>query len=109
LALMASGFNGQQFIFHGYLPVEKESRTRRIREIESKAYRENYTQIFIETPYRNNQLFEAMLATCQDKTLLCVASDVTNAEELVLSKSISAWKKAKIDLNKKPTVFLLYK
>jgi 16S rRNA (cytidine1402-2'-O)-methyltransferase len=109
LALMGSGFNGQQFIFHGYLPVEKESRKRRIKEIESMAHRENYTQIFIETPYRNNQLFESLLANCQDNTLVCVASNLTNPEELISTNSIASWKKIKIDLNKKPTVFLLFK
>jgi len=109
LALMASGFNGQQFIFHGYLPVDKEARNRRIREIENMAHRENYTQIFIETPYRNNQLFEALLATCQDKTMICVASNLTTAEEFIATKTVAAWKKATVDLNKKPTVFLLFK
>jgi len=108
LALMASGFNGQQFIFHGYLPVDKEARNRRIREIENMAHRENYTQIFIETPYRNNQLFEALLATCQDKTMICVASNLTTAEEFIATKTVAAWKKATVDLNKKPTVFLLF-
>ena len=109
LALMASGFNGQQFVFHGYLPVEKEARNRRIREIENNAHRDNYTQIFIETPYRNNQLFEALLVTCSDKTLICVASNLTTTDEFILTKSIAAWKKTKVDLNKKPAVFLLYK
>jgi len=109
LALMGSGFNGQQFIFHGYLPVEKESRRRRIKEIESMAYRENYTQIFIETPYRNNQLFEALITNCQENTLVCVASNLANPEESILTKSIAHWRKTKVDLNKKPTVFLLYK
>jgi 16S rRNA (cytidine1402-2'-O)-methyltransferase len=73
------------------------------------AYRENYTQIFIETPYRNNHLFEALLATCQDKTLICVATNVTGNDELILTKTIASWKKVKVDLNKKPTVFLLFK
>ena len=109
LALMASGFNGQQFIFHGYLPVDKEARNRRIREIENIAHRENYTQIFIETPYRNNQLLEALLATCADKTLICIASNLTTTDEFISTKSIAAWKKSKVDLHKKPTVFLLYK
>ena len=108
LALMASGFNGQQFIFHGYLPVDKEARNRRIREIENMAHRENYTQIFIETPYRNNQLFEALLATCQDKTMICVASNLTTADEFISTKTVAAWKKTTVDLNKKPTVFLLF-
>ena len=109
LALMGSGFNGQQFIFHGYLPVEKDARNRRIREIENMAYRENYTQIFIETPYRNNHLFESLLATCQDNTLICIATNVTGNDELILTKTIASWKKVKVDLNKKPTVFLLFK
>ncbi len=109
LALMGSGFNGQQFIFHGYLPVEKELRNRRIREIETMVYRENYTQIFIETPYRNNQLFQALLATCQDKTLICIATNLTTDNEKIITKTIAVWKKENIDLNKKPTVFLMFK
>ncbi len=108
LALMASGFNGQSFTFLGYLPVDRTERARTIKEIERIAADKKQTQIFIETPYRNLQLFEALLQTCRDATLLCLATDVTGKNGFILTKSIGEWKKNKPDINKRPTVFLLY-
>ncbi len=109
LALMASGFNGQNFAFVGYLPIDKYSRVKAIKNVEKDAYQKNQTQIFIETPYRNNKLLEDILKTCDNKTLLCIASDITMKDEFIVSKSVDEWKKQIPDLNKKPTVFLLYK
>ena len=109
LALMASGFNGQQFIFLGYLPIDKQSRIKRLREIEQDIYRKDQTQIFIETPYRNDQLFQTIVETCQDGTLLCLAISLTTAEERIMTHAIKEWKKEKPEINKKPTVFLLYR
>jgi len=107
LALMGSGFNGQQFVFHGYLPIDKYERRKTILNIESIARKSNQTQIFIETPYRNNKLVSDILAFCADTTMFCIAADITGKSEYIKTKSISQWKKTKIDLHKKPTVFLL--
>jgi 16S rRNA (cytidine1402-2'-O)-methyltransferase len=109
LALMASGFNGQNFTFHGYLPVDKQSRNKKIKELEKRIQLENQTQIFIETPYRNNQMLAALLDTCSNATQLCVACNITAENELIISKAVSVWKKeTRPDLNKRPAVFLLY-
>ncbi len=109
LALMGSGFNGQRFAFEGYLPAEKTAREKKIRDLENLSYRLDQTQIFIEAPYRNNHLFESILKTCKDQTLLCIASELYSPEQLIKTKTIFQWKKTKIDLNKKNTVFLLSK
>ena len=109
LALMASGFNGQQFTFHGYLPIDKAARTKRLREIEQEVFKKDQTQLFIETPYRNLQLLQAITETCQDSTLLCIAVSLTTSEEQIITLSIKDWKKRKPDINKKPAVFLLYR
>jgi 16S rRNA (cytidine1402-2'-O)-methyltransferase len=109
LALMASGFNGQEFVFHGYLPIDKQARIKRIREIEKDINIKNQTQIFIETPYRNLQLFQTIIETCNESTLLCLATSLTTPEESIVTLSVKEWKKKKPDLNKKPTVFLLYR
>jgi 16S rRNA (cytidine1402-2'-O)-methyltransferase len=109
LALMASGFNGQRFSFHGYLPRDKKERSARIRELETRALRQDQTQIFIETPYRNVQLMEALLDTCHQDTKICVAMDLTLPGESVITRTISQW--GKIDfrnMHKRPAVFLLY-
>jgi 16S rRNA (cytidine1402-2'-O)-methyltransferase len=108
LALAASGFNGQNFIFHGYLPVEKKARSNRIRELERALYMVDQTQIFIEAPYRNVQVFQAITENCRDGTLLCLATDLTTPGEYVTVRSVGTWKKNKPEINKKPTVFLLY-
>ena len=108
LALMASGFNGQQFVFHGYLPIDKPARTKRLREIEMDIIRKDQTQVFIETPYRNLQLLQAITETCQESTLLCLATSLTTPEESIITLTVKEWKKKKPQINKKPTVFLLY-
>lgn len=107
LALMASGLGGQRFVFHGYLPVESEKQAKKIVQIEKASRSGNETQIFIETPYRNMKLFEALLLHCREDTLLCLATDITLATESILTKSIGSWKKTAFDIGKRPTVFLI--
>ena len=107
LALMASGLNGQRFAFHGYLPADKAGRVRRIAELEQESARHRQTQIFIETPYRNDALLADLLATLSPSVRLCIASDLTLPTEAVRTQSVSAWRKSVPDLDKRPTVFLL--
>jgi len=109
LALMASGFNGQNFAFHGYLPVDKKPLAQKIRQMELAAWKEGQTQIFIETPFRNRQLFEQILKTCTKGTKLCVAVNLTLPSQMVRTLPVEAWKKQKVDLAKKPAVFLISK
>ncbi len=109
LALMASGFNGQNFAFHGYLPVDKHQLGKKLKELEIAANKANQTQIFIETPYRNNQVLASILNSCSKNTLLCIATDLTLPSESIQTMPISMWKKIKPDFHKKPTVFLIYK
>lgn len=108
LSLMASGFNGQKFCFHGYLPIDQGKLENEIKKLDSESRKFNQTQIFIETPYRNNQLLKALIQSCSSSTLLCVAKDITSANSFIKTKRIADWKKMKIDLHKIPTVFLLY-
>ena len=108
LGLMASGLNGQQFTFLGYLPIDKSARSLRLKEIEKRSQLQNETQIFIETPYRNGHMLEAILANCNANTKLCVACNVSLPAELILTKTVADWKKSPLpDLHKMPTVFLL--
>jgi 16S rRNA (cytidine1402-2'-O)-methyltransferase len=108
LGLMASGFNGQQFTFLGYLPSDKAARVAKLKELEKQSQRANETQIFIETPYRNQHMLEDILASCSANTKLCIARNVSLETELVISKTIAEWKKSELpDLHKQPTVFLL--
>ena len=107
LALMASGLNGQSFAFHGYLPIKPPERTKKIKEIEEQSKRHRQTQLFIETPYRNNQMLETLVKNCKDSTDLCIAVNITGKDEWIKTKSIRAWKKGAPDLHKKPAVFLL--
>jgi len=108
LGLMASGFNGQQFTFLGYLPSDKAARVNKLKEIEKQSQRLNETQIFIETPYRNQHMLEDILASCAANTKLCIAKNVSLETEFVVSKTIAEWKKTELpDLHKQPTVFLL--
>lgn len=108
LSLMASGFNGQQFTFLGYLPSDKAARINKLKEIEKNSQRANATQIFIETPYRNQHMLEDILANCSPNTQLCIARNVSLANEFVVSKTIAEWKNTGLpDLHKQPTVFLL--
>jgi 16S rRNA (cytidine1402-2'-O)-methyltransferase len=107
LALMASGLNGQHFSFEGYLPIESVERNKKIRQLEEESFKKNCTQIFIETPYRNNKLFETVLQNCKPLTRLCIASELTSPDEWIRTKTIAEWKKEKTDLHKKPVIFLL--
>lgn len=108
LALMASGLDGQHFSFHGYLPARDPERSKRIVELERESRRDQRTQLFIETPYRNTALFQALLAACDGETRLCVASDLTLAGESISTRKIAAWKRQPAPaLDKRPTVFLL--
>jgi len=107
LALMASGLEGQRFAFCGYLPREEAERARRIRELEQRSKRELETEIFIETPYRNEALLGALLETCKPATRLCVAADLTLAGETITTRTIDAWRRAKPTIGRRPAVFLL--
>jgi 16S rRNA (cytidine1402-2'-O)-methyltransferase len=109
LALMASGFNGQSFTFNGYLPKERGERIKKIKDLERLAQQKDQTQLFIETPYRNTHLVDDILSTCDSKTMLCIACDITLPSEFIKTKSISEWKKQIPEINKRPTIFLLYK
>ena len=108
LAIMASGMNGQRFQFIGYLPIDTQQRTKAIRDLETESQQKNCTQVFIETPYRNNQLIETILKQCRPTTRFCIAADLTGEKEWVRTKSIADWKKEKTDLRKRPAIFLLY-
>ncbi len=107
LALMASGMNGQSFEFCGYLPVDSESRNKKIRELENLSRKHQSTKIFIETPYRNEALFDALLTQCESSTRLCIASDLTGAFESIKTRTIQQWKNHKPTLHKLPTIFLI--
>ena len=108
LALMASGFNGQNFTFHGYLPVDKQMRTKRLKEIEKSAGEKKQTQIFIETPYRNEQVFQAILQSCKDDTMLGLGIGLTGTSEKIEVYAVRDWRKMKPVLGKTPSVFLIY-
>lgn len=109
LALMASGFSGQSFTFHGYLPIDKGRLRDKLRQMEKEANSQGTTQIFMETPYRNNQLMDALLTTCAPSTLLCVARNITADSELIRTLPVAKWKLSKPDLHKMPVVFLIGK
>lgn len=107
LALMASGMNGQCFQFNGYLPIDNSARKKMLRELEADSAKRNCTQIFIETPYRNNQLLNDILQSCKDETKVCVAVDITAPTENIRTKSIRQWKKEMPDIHKKLCIFLM--
>lgn len=110
LALMASGASGQNFAFNGYLPIKPDERTAAIKRFERQAGESGQTQIFIETPYRNKALFENFLKTCSQDSILCVASDITTPNELIISRKICDWRKLNmLDIVKSPTIFILYR
>lgn len=108
LALMASGMNGQQFQFSGYLPIDNQQRIKAIRNLEAESSKKDCTQIFIETPYRNNQLLEAVLKSCAPSTKLCLAVNITGKNEWIKTKTIAEWKNETVELHKRPAIFLLY-
>jgi len=107
LALMASGMNGQQFEFVGYLPIDNNERIKTIKEMETTSAKKNSAEIFIETPYRNNQLIETLLKTCKATTRICIAAELTSINEFIKTKTVADWQKEKIDFHKKPVIFLL--
>ena len=109
LSVMASGFNGQSFAFNGYLPVDQNDRIRRLKELEQRAYSESQTQIFIETPYRNNKMAEDIIRNCRPQTRLCIAANITCESEYIRTRTIREWKGKLPDLNKMPCIFLIYK
>ncbi|MFQ3174353.1 MAG: 16S rRNA (cytidine1402-2'-O)-methyltransferase [Flavobacterium sp.] len=109
LAMMASGMNGQSFTFHGYLPIEKDEKRASFKNLEKTSFEQNQSQIFIETPYRNNKLLEDLLQTLHPETHLCIATDITLPTEYIKTKKIMAWKKETIDLHKRPTIFIIHK
>ena len=108
LALMASGFNGQSFAFHGYLPIDKKERVNAIRELERESLMKDRTQIFMDTPYRNEKLLADILKTARKDTFLCIAKDITGKSEQIISKPVGKWKQGDISLHKVPVLFLLY-
>lgn len=108
LALMASGLNGQSFAFQGYLPANHEERIKKLGELEKESRARRQTQIFIETPYRNQRMFEDILQVCRGDTRLCLATDITQPGECIATRSVGDWKKTPPELHKKPTIFLLY-
>ena len=109
LSVMASGFNGQSFAFHGYLPIDASERTNTIKKLEGRIYSEHQTQLFIETPYRNNKLAEELIRTCRPSTKLCIASNITCEDEYIHTRPVKEWAGKVPDLSKKPTIFLIYK
>lgn len=109
LAMMASGMNGQSFTFHGYLPIEKDEKRASFKTLERISFEKNQSQIFIETPYRNNKLLEDLIATLHPETHLCIATDITLPTEYIKTKKIASWKKETIDLHKRPTIFIIHK
>ena len=108
LALMASGFNGQAFAFHGYLPIKSPERQNAIKDLERRSLANNETELFIETPFRNNAMLQDLCKNLHPATRLCIACNLTCEDELVISQDIGTWKTFKGDLNKKPAVFLIY-
>lgn len=109
LSVMGSGFNGQSFAFHGYLPIEPGERQKRLKELEQRVYSEHQTQLFIETPYRNNKMLEDILKACRPQTKLCVAANITCEGEYIKTKTVQEWKGHLPDLSKIPCIFLIYK
>lgn len=108
LALMASGMNGQQFQFVGYLPIDNMLRIKAIKDLEAESQKKNCTQLFIETPYRNNQMIEAILKHCKATTKLGIAVDLTGKNEWIKTKTVAEWNNEKTDIHKRPAIFLLY-
>lgn len=107
LTLMASGLNGQYFTFNGYLPIQTNDRVKKIRELEKKAINEGATQLFIETPYRNNQMYQSLLQSLDNKTALCIGFHLTSDEEWIKTKRVADWKKTNLEIPKQPTLFAI--
>jgi len=109
LAMMASGFNGQNFAFNGYLPIDKKERKTEIKRLERLSKELDQSQLFIETPYRNNQILESLLNNLHPQTQLCIACDITLSSEYIKTQTAEAWKRTKVDLDKRPTLFIIQK
>ena len=109
LALMASGMNGQSFTFNGYLPIDKSEKKQALKSLEKLSFDKNQSQLFIETPYRNNKLLEDILQTLQPNTLLCIACDITLPTEFIKTMTVNLWKKQKVDLHNRPCIFIIHK
>lgn len=109
MSLMASGFNGQSFAFHGYLPIDGAERVKTLKHLETRAYNEDQTQIFIETPFRNDKLAEDILQQCKPQTKLCIAMNISCENEYIVTKKVGAWKNSLPKMHKQPCVFLIYK
>lgn len=107
LALMASGMNGQNFTFNGYIPIDKSEKRNTLKQLEKLSLDKNQSQIFMETPYRNNKMLEDILAALQPNTLLCIAADITLPTEFIKTLSVSQWKKSTIDLHNRPCIFIM--
>ncbi len=108
LSVMASGFNGQSFAFNGYLPIEPAERAKKLKQLEQRAYTEHQTQVFIETPYRNNRMVEDILLHCRPQTKLCIAANITCEGEFIYTRTVKDWKGHTPDLTKIPCIFLIY-
>ncbi len=109
LALMSSGMNGQSFTFNGYLPIDKSERRAALKKLERISFEQNQTQIFIETPYRNNKMLEEICASLNNNTRICVACDITLPTEYIKTKTVNDWKHTNIDLHKRPAIFIIQK
>lgn len=109
LAMMASGMNGQKFTFNGYLPIDNSERKKALKKLERESFNNNTSQIFIETPYRNNKILEEICKSLQPETNVCVACDITLPTEYIKTQTVKKWKKAKVDLHKRPTIFIIHK
>ena len=109
LSVMASGFNGQSFAFHGYLPIKPDERARKLKQLEQRVYSEDQTQLFIETPYRNGKMIEDIIKNCRPQTKLCIAANLTCDDEFVRTRTVKDWRGKAPDLSKIPCIFLLYK
>jgi 16S rRNA (cytidine1402-2'-O)-methyltransferase len=109
LAIMASGMNGQSFAFNGYLPIDKSEKKMTLKNLEKLSFDKNQSQLFIETPYRNNKFLEDMLQSLQPNTSLCIACDITLPTEYIKTMSVNEWKKQKVDLHNRPAIFIIHK
>ncbi|OUS00683.1 SAM-dependent methyltransferase [Flavobacteriales bacterium 33_180_T64] len=109
LALMSSGMNGQSFAFNGYIPIDKSERKATLKRLERLSYEQNQTQLFIETPYRNNKILEDLCTTLQPNTRVCIACDITLPSEYIKTMTIKEWKHVKVDLHKRPAIFVIHK
>ena len=109
MSVMGSGFNGQSFAFHGYLPIDNQERIKKLKQLEGRIYSENQTQLFLETPYRNHKMLEDILKNCRPPTKLCVASNITCPDESIITMSVADWAKKKYDMPRVPAIFLINK